>query len=146
VTVIRNGKPDDSDAIRRLQTHLSEPTPCLLEGVGDVLVSTNARDEPVGYLLAVVGDGAHVVELVVAPAHRREGRARRLVETLLANVDGPVTVATEPDNEAALSLYRGLGFEVTEEKPDYYESGPGLLLTHENGRATGPGADGADSV
>jgi ribosomal protein S18 acetylase RimI-like enzyme len=131
--VIRNGSPDDRDAIRRLQTHLSEPTPCLLEGVGDVLVSTNASGDPVGYLLAVAGDGAHVVELVVAPAYRREGRARRLVEVLLDSVDGRVTVATEPDNEAALSLYRSLGFEVREERADYYESGPGLLLAHANG-------------
>lgn len=148
--MIRNATPDDSDAIRRLQTYLSEPTPCLLEGVGDAIVSTNARDEPVGYLLAVAGDGAHVAELVVAPAYRREGRARRLVETLLANVDGPVTVATEPDNEAALSLYRGLGFEVTAEKPDYYESGPGLLLVHANDRGPGreprPGDGGDDRV
>lgn len=126
--MIRNATPADRPTILRLQSSLPESTPCLLDGVGTVLVSVDETDTPVGYLLAVVGDGAHVAELVVAPDHRREGRATRLLRTLLENVDGRVTVATTPDNDAAIELYRSLGFEVVERRPDYYESGPGLLL------------------
>ncbi|MFB6154674.1 MAG: GNAT family N-acetyltransferase [Haloferacaceae archaeon] len=127
--MIRNATPADRPVLRSLQAYLPEATPCLLDGVGQVLVSVDATDTPVGYLLAVAGDGAHVVELVVAPDHRREGRATGLLCALLDAVDGPVTVATAPDNEAALSLYRSLGFSVVEELPDYYDSGPALLLS-----------------
>ena len=129
--MIRDATPEDRPAVLRLQSLLPESTPCLLDGVGTVVVSVDETDTPVGYLLAVVADGAHVAELVVDPDHRREGRASDLLSTLLANVDGRVTVATTPDNYAALSLYRSLGFEVLEERPDYYESAPALLLARD---------------
>ncbi|MFB6303588.1 MAG: GNAT family N-acetyltransferase [Haloferacaceae archaeon] len=171
----RPARPTDRPALRRLQSHLPEPAPALLDhGIrtGGVLVSV-AGERPVGYLLAVGAsfdpagsaaatgtpdpletpglarppetdvppepsdarvtggrrpDGAHLAELVVAPDHRREGRASELLDGLIAATDGPVTVAVAPENEAALSLYRGRGFERVERREDYFASGPALWL------------------
>jgi ribosomal-protein-alanine N-acetyltransferase len=115
---------------------------------GGVLASVDAADRPVGYLLAVgvsfasaVGEserpaprerrsarGAHLAELVVAPAHRREGRGGELLDTLRSRVEGSVTLAVGPENDAALALYRSRGFEPVRRLPDYFERGPALWL------------------
>ena len=90
-----------------------------------VLVSVREGD-PVGYVLVLVGDGeAHVAELAVAAAHRREGRGRLLLASALARLGDceAVSLTVQPGNAAARSLYRELGFEETERKEDFYGDG-----------------------
>jgi ribosomal-protein-alanine N-acetyltransferase len=128
--VVRPLRRTDLPACRRLQRHLAEPSPRLLDPpvVVDGHVSL-AEGRPVGYVLAVGGnEGTHVAELVVAPDHRREGRGRALLERAVTGGDGPVTVAVEPDNEAARALYGSLGFEERERREGYFASGDALLL------------------
>ena len=133
---IRPGRPADADRIRALQSHLREPSPDLLEyglAAGDARVSV-ADGRVVGYLLPVDAPnrpGVHVAELVVAPAFRREGRARELLRAVLADADGPVTLQAHPDNDAALALYASCGFEVVERRPNAYADGDALALRRE---------------
>ena len=133
---VRAGRPGDADRIRKLQSHLRQPSPDLLEyglAVGAARVSV-ADGRVVGYLLAVDAPsrpGVHVAELVVAPAIRREGRARGLLGAAIADADGPVTLQAHPDNDAALSLYESLDFEVVERRPDAYADGDALVLRRE---------------
>jgi ribosomal-protein-alanine N-acetyltransferase len=119
-----------------LQTHLREPSPTLLAAALDdgaltpatALVSTaEGTGEPVGYLLAVPGEGAvSVAELVVHPAHRREGRASALLAA--CHADGErVSVTVAPDNEAARALYRDHGFEAVCRLADFFADGPAIL-------------------
>jgi ribosomal-protein-alanine N-acetyltransferase len=137
---VRPARPDDGPALARLQSHLAEPSPALLAGALDatgvdglaaatVLVSTADCDDPVGYLLAVPGDGtAYVAELVVAPAHRRNGRASALLEACAAAADADrLTVTVAPGNEAARSLYERRGFERVRRLPDFFADGPAVL-------------------
>ena len=72
--------------------------------------------------------GAHLAELVVAPDFRREGRATALLTVLLDVADGPVTVAVHPENDAALALYRSLGFESVGRRENYFEAAPARWL------------------
>lgn len=130
---VRRATSSDRSALVALQRHLPERSPDLLDYgivVGDVLVATEA-DVPVGYLLPVRGDGAHVAELAVAPEHRREGRATALLDALFDSLPAgaAVTVAVSPDNGAALALYEGRGFAVEAEREGYFASGPALLLS-----------------
>ncbi|MFB6079934.1 MAG: GNAT family N-acetyltransferase [Haloferacaceae archaeon] len=74
------------------------------------------------------GRGAHLAELVVAPAARREGRATALLDRLFAVADGPVTVAVHPGNEAALALYRSCGFERVDRRENYFGADPACWL------------------
>jgi len=91
-------------------------------------VSTTGADRPVGYLLAVPGDGtAYVAELVVAPDHRREGRATALLSAYAAGVEGSVTVTVAPENEAARALYRDCGFEHVRRLPEFFDDGDAVL-------------------
>lgn len=78
-------------------------------------------DAPNAY--ALVGRSAHTAylqRLAVRPERRREGMARRLVQEALswAHSRGAteLVVNTEPSNEAALALYRGLGFATVPER------------------------------
>nr|WP_321169116.1 N-acetyltransferase [Halorubrum sp. CBA1125] len=119
--------------MRELQSHLRRPSPDLLEYglvVGTALVSV-ADGRVVGYLLPVDAPnrpGLHVAELVVAPDHRREGRASGLLAAVVAGADGPVTLQAHPENDAAIALYEGVGFEVVDRRPDAYADADALVF------------------
>lgn len=79
-----------------------------------------------GFSVMQFGDArAHLALLCVQPAHRRRGIGRSLVEWLVASarVAGMESIGLElrSDNDAALDLYRGLGFVETRLAPGYYE-------------------------
>lgn len=159
--MIRRANPSDGPALERLQSRLPRPSPDLLAAAlsdpttsdpsasalaaFDVFVAVDRETgSVVGYLLSVRGDPTHVAELVVDPAHRRQGHGRALLDTLFATVaarhvedvgsdtgrDDPhrVRLAVEPDNDAALGLYRSVGFSVARRDPDYFDGDPALLL------------------
>ena len=133
---VRAARPADADRIRELQDHLRQPNPDLLEyglAVGSALVSV-ADGRAVGYLLPVDAPnrpGVHLAELVVDPDYRREGRARGLLSAVVGDATGPVTLQAHPDNDAALSLYEGLGFETVDRRADAYADGDALVLRRE---------------
>jgi len=132
--VIRRARPADAAALTRLQTHLREPSPGLLDAALDadeyspatVLVAT-ADGGLAGYLLAVPGDGTtYVAELVVAPDHRRNGIATALLSAS-ADRSERLSVTVAPGNEAARSLYRRCGFEEVRRLPDFFADGAAIL-------------------
>jgi ribosomal protein S18 acetylase RimI-like enzyme len=67
-----------------------------------------------GFLLCRIVTGIPVADLLaVAPAHRRQGHGRRLMEAALAHyADGypSLRLATQDSNLDAVSIYRHLGF------------------------------------
>lgn len=146
--MIRDARPDDLPRLRRVREWLPEPTPQLLEYAVDgpplVLVSTaagdasgtadaSAADVPVGYVLVVPGgEAAYVAELAVEPAHRREGRARRLLATAFDSLRdrgcSRVTLAVRPDAGPARALYDSLGFVERGREADYYADGTDAIL------------------
>lgn len=134
--MIRPATPAEEPALARLQSRLPEPSPGLLDAWAsdavaspvEVLVSATEAGRPAGYLLAVPGNGtAYVAELVVAPGHRREGRATALLSAYVADAEGSVTVTVTPDNEAARALYRDCGFERVRRLPGFFQRGDAVL-------------------
>jgi ribosomal-protein-alanine N-acetyltransferase len=87
-----------------------------------------------GYLLAWLGDEeAHLGNLAVAPAHRRSGVARAMVEDLLAAArergSRTVTLEVRVGNFAAQALYRTLGFRLAGLRRGYYrDTGEDALI------------------
>ncbi len=136
--MIRPADQRDGPALRALQSLLPEPAPETLDralaGYGLLLVSTD-QDVPVGYALTLPGDEqAYLAELVVAPDARREGRASALLAATMARLPDSVTtlsLAVSPENDAARSLYENAGFRVVDVDPEYYESGPALILARQ---------------
>lgn len=82
-------------------------------------------DTVVGYVGSqTVLDEADVMNVAVDPAYRRQGIGKRLMLELMAALKqaGVRTLALEvrASNEAALTLYRDLGFEQAGRRPGYY--------------------------
>jgi ribosomal-protein-alanine N-acetyltransferase len=90
-----------------------------------------AGEAPQGFILCrIAADEAEVLALAVLPEARRHGIARALMTAAMAQVKagGGVRVLLEVSvrNEAALALYRSVGFgEVGRRKGYYAESGGG---------------------
>ena len=67
---------------------------------------------------------ASIAKLVVAPARRRQGVGRRLLERAIALArQGRAQLCTlnvDAHNEPAKSLYASLGFRVVSTRPEYY--------------------------
>ena len=82
-------------------------------------------DEPLGFVLCRTnGSRAEVLSLGVAPAARQRGVARALMNAAIDTVSrrGLRTLYLEvaEDNDAALRLYRALGFAQVSRRPGYY--------------------------
>ena len=125
--MIRPARPSDAPVLAKLQSYLDAPAPELLASfaaVGTCLVAVEESDyRPVGYLLVIDGEDAHLAELVVHPEHRREGHARALLEAAIERSapGARVTLVVAADNDPARSLYESLGFREIEYRPEFYE-------------------------
>jgi [ribosomal protein S18]-alanine N-acetyltransferase len=91
------------------------------------------RQQPQGFLFdMLLGTAGEIVTLGVAPAARRRGAARALLEDLLVRARdfgiASLTLEVAEDNGAALALYQGLGFERAGTRPGYYRRPDGSLM------------------
>ena len=82
-------------------------------------------EDMLGYLIvARYVDAWHVMNVAVDPDHRGRGVARRMLETLFerttADADRGYTLEVRVSNEAAIRLYRDLGFVETGIRRGYY--------------------------
>ena len=82
-------------------------------------------EDMLGYLIvARYVDAWHVMNVAVDPDHRGRGVARRMLETLCerttADADRGYTLEVRVSNEAAIRLYRDLGFVETGVRRGYY--------------------------
>jgi ribosomal protein S18 acetylase RimI-like enzyme len=74
-------------------------------------------------------DHFELVELAVRPDLRLRGLGGRLHDALLAGLDAPAAVlSTEVDNEPAIALYRGRGWEVVVPQIDFGPDFPPFLV------------------
>jgi RimJ/RimL family protein N-acetyltransferase len=74
--------------------------------------------------------GVMAVGMWVSPSHRARGGGRMLIEAALANRPEDVhkiELEVFPENEAAISLYRKLGFEEEGLRRDHYRRRDGSL-------------------
>ena len=83
------------------------------------------RDELVGYLIiSRYVDAWHVMNIAVAPANRRKGIARALMERLFEvtarDARRGYTLEVRVSNDAAISLYEALGFHARGIRRGYY--------------------------
>lgn len=79
----------------------------------------------VGYVgsQSVLGE-SDMMNLAVAPAYRRQGIARRLVEALIRELEADnhsLTLEVRASNAPALALYQSLGFRQVGRRPRYYQ-------------------------
>jgi ribosomal-protein-alanine N-acetyltransferase len=77
-----------------------------------------------GFLVsrALVEGETELLNLAVAPEFRRQGVARKLVESLLAESPGVVYLEVRESNRAARQFYNHLGFQEVSSRPGYYRA------------------------
>lgn len=72
----------------------------------------------------IVQDEVHVLNVAVAPEHRRRGVGRVLMDEVLARgrhrLCSLATLEVRRSNEAAIGLYKSLGFRSVGVRPNYY--------------------------
>ena len=98
-----------------------------------LLLASDSSSTPLGYAaFRRAADEAELLRVAVAPAARRRGLARRLVEAGLARLlrEGVRSCFLEvrPANAPALALYRALGFREAGRRRRYYADGSDALL------------------
>lgn len=80
---------------------------------------------PVAFCVCwILLDELHLNTVAVAPTHRRQGLATRLLQHVLTEAAARgvtrATLEVRTSNQAALKLYERLGFKVTATRPGYY--------------------------
>ncbi|HEY5709999.1 MAG TPA: ribosomal protein S18-alanine N-acetyltransferase [Solirubrobacterales bacterium] len=90
---------------------------------GICLAATDA-DELHGYLVCSRYDQVwHLMNVAVAPEHRRTGVARGLISHLVEEGGGrlPFTLEVRVSNRPAIAMYERLGFRSAGVRPRYYQ-------------------------
>jgi len=79
-----------------------------------------------GFLVArtLVEGETELLNLAIDPEFRRQGVARRLVESLLAESPGVVYLEVRESNWAARKFYNHMGFQEVSSRLGYYQSPP----------------------
>jgi ribosomal-protein-alanine N-acetyltransferase len=108
-----------TSGIAAYRRRLSDPNGLLLVAAGE--------GEIVGLFSGwLIVDELEIDNVVVAPAYRRQGIGRRLIDEALnaAQERGARSAILEvrASNEAALRLYKNLGFVVVGQRPAYYRN------------------------
>ncbi len=99
----------------------------MLANPGVVALAATVRDGIAGYAIARwVADTGEILNLAVAPEHRRRGLARRLLDAELAALASrgvrDVFLEVRESNQAAQSLYQAKGFRLAGMRRAYYRS------------------------
>ncbi len=80
----------------------------------------------------LIGDEVQILNIAVHPQHRRQGIGSALVQLVMREVEArairTVTLEVRRGNEAAIALYRDLGFSETGARRNYYGRGDDALL------------------
>jgi [ribosomal protein S18]-alanine N-acetyltransferase len=88
------------------------------------------RKEPLGCILGYIcfwtaADEIQMLNLAIHPDCRRQGLGRQLMTFLFLRAEekgiSKVLLEVRPSNQAAITLYRSLGFKILYRRPGYYE-------------------------
>ena len=134
-TTIRAMRPDDLRGVAEVEIAAYDYPwsqgifrDCLLAGYQCVVLDVDQIISGYGIMSVAAGE-AHILNLCVHPAMRRDGHGRRLLNTLIFRAYEThvrkIYLEVRPSNQIALQLYESLGFQRIGLRPDYYQAGDG---------------------
>lgn len=90
-----------------------------------IWVARTSELRVVGFLVAwLVADELHILSLATEPAYQKRGIGRALLDTALAHARDrrvrSILLEVRRSNQAAIRLYRAVGFSATGVRPHYY--------------------------
>ena len=135
---IRSMSHSDIPAVAALEA-ANQPRPWSASVFGEELARDDrvyvvaAAKDVVGFAgILVVGDEAHVTNILIDPEHRRLGIAtklmRRLVSEAVSRGARHLTLEVRTRNEPARNLYSKMGFAPVGVRPGYYDDDDALIL------------------
>jgi len=135
---IRALEPDDVGVVLDME-QANQPHPWTEGMFNDELSAENRTylvaedDSVVGFGgVMIIGDEAHITNLLVHPDRRGEGIGKRLMTELMTAsvVEGArhMTLEVRSQNVAGRALYAGLGFAPVGVRPKYYADDDALIL------------------
>jgi [ribosomal protein S18]-alanine N-acetyltransferase len=89
-----------------------------------ICLAASEEGRLLGYLVCARYDRVwHLMNVAVAPEHRRRGVASRLIERLVeeAGEELPFTLEVRVSNREAIAMYERLGFRSAGVRPRYYQ-------------------------
>lgn len=141
---LRPMRRDDADAVFEIE-QASYPYPwsrgiffdCLRIGYGCRVAELDGAIAGYAIFSAAAGE-AHLLNLCVAPDHRRGGLGQLLLDGVLIDAcllqAGRVFLEVRPSNKPAVRLYRQNDFRVIGRRPEYYPGAGGredaLVMVH----------------
>jgi ribosomal-protein-alanine N-acetyltransferase len=97
-----------------------------------ICLAATEDDRLLGYLVCSRYDRVwHLMNVAVAPEHRRRGVASGLISRLIGEAGGelPFTLEVRTSNREAISMYEKLGFRSAGVRPRYYrDNGEDALI------------------
>jgi ribosomal-protein-alanine N-acetyltransferase len=122
--VVRAARPEDRDAIAAIQR--ASPEASSWDPSGYEVTVAVLGGEVAGFLAVrrTAPDEVEVLNLAVAPQHRRKGVGRQLLQRLLEHTRGDVFLEVRESNQAARKFYQSLGFTDVSRRPEYYADPP----------------------
>ncbi len=139
---VRHARPHDTERVIEIEhACFTNPNPTLLGnvcGIVDGFLVAENDEGVVGYVLFTPSSAsdARVLSLAVAPGHRRQGVATRLLHgafDVLRDRDfDSVGLEVRVSNDAAGSLYDELGFVPVGIEKEYYDDGEDAYLMEKN--------------
>lgn len=124
---IRRATVADLDAIEEIQNESPEASAWLPASYLVYDCSIAILDNRVaGFLVSrsISPDEREILNVAVAAACRHHGIGRALVERELAKTRGSCFLEVRESNQAAINLYKAMGFEVAGRRADYYNHPP----------------------
>ena len=125
--VIRRGGPGDLPQVAAIQA--ASPEAAQWDAAGYLLY--DFRVSVCGIRVAaflvsrtLVEGETELLNLAVTPEFRRQGVARKLVKSLLAESPGVVYLEVRESNRAARKFYDHMGFQEVSSRPGYYQDPP----------------------
>lgn len=137
--VLRRLSPSDVERISLMES-ANQPRPWSqqiirdeLDGDDRIYMAVLSGDALFGFGgVMVVGEEAHITNLLVAPDQRRKGYARKILSALikaaLERGARHLTLEVRARNEAAIELYRKFGLAPVGLRKDYYGDDDALIM------------------
>jgi len=120
---IRRGALEDLEAVAAIQKQCPEAAQWdVTEYAGYSVWVALQADVVAGFVVGrtLAAGESEILNLAVAPAFRRQGIARGLMQAWIREFPGEVFLEVRASNRTAQKFYNSLGFEELMKRPGYY--------------------------